>query len=127
MNRSRSDIPTPEEFERASRLAEERARNLDRVSKSVRAHFRRRCPLHNFYILDQMDVDFRAYVFFEREADITAMRESGMDVQIMDFVYAELERWGRGRRDEIKVAFEFDSDERVQAARHGDYSLRLRE
>jgi hypothetical protein len=126
MSDSKSKIPTAEEFERASKMMEERARNLDQVRDRVLEHFRSRCPLHEFFILDQRDVDFRAYVFFEQTRDIAAMKQAGVERQIIDFVHAELERVGRGRRDEINVAFEFDSHERVQAKFGGNYFNRLR-
>jgi hypothetical protein len=92
----------------------------------VLEHFRRRCPLHEFFILDQRDVDFRAYVFFEQTRDIAAMKQGGVEREISDFVHAELERLGRGRRDEINVAFEFDSHEHVQAKFGGNHFNRLR-
>ena len=44
---------------------------------------------------------------------------------MMDFVYAALERAGRGKRPDISVAFEFDSDENVTANFEGDYFLRF--
>jgi hypothetical protein len=126
MSDSKSKIPTAEEFERASKLMEERARNLDQVRDRVLEHFGARCPLHQFFILDQRDVDFRAYVFFEQTKDIAAMKQVGVDCEIVDFVYAQLERLGRGRRDEINVAFEFDSHEHVLAKFGGNYLNRLR-
>jgi hypothetical protein len=123
---SSKKIPTPEEFARASRLAAERSRGLDQVRQGVLERFCGRCPLHEFYILDQLDVDFRAYVFFERTADISACQQSGINAEIVDFVYAELDRLGRGPRDRIKVAFEFDSDENVTTHYEGNYFLRLK-
>jgi len=117
-------IPTDEEFARASRVMEERARNLDRVREAVLAHFGKRYPLHDFFILDQRDVDFRAYAFLERDEDVEAMRKRGLDRELLDFVYEELERQGRGT--DIDVALELDSHENVVARFEGDYSLRLR-
>ncbi|HZZ70954.1 MAG TPA: hypothetical protein VFE24_01800 [Pirellulales bacterium] len=46
-------IPTDEDFARADRLEQERSRNLDRVSETVKKHFMNLCPLHNVYILWQ--------------------------------------------------------------------------
>ncbi len=102
----------------------EASRNLEEVRESVLGRFRGRSPLHEFFILDQGDVDFRAYVFLEKNEDVAACRTSGVDREIIDFVYVELERLGRGARNEIKVAFEFDSDENVAANFNGDYYLR---
>jgi hypothetical protein len=71
-------------------------------------------------------VDFRAYVFFQRDSDVAVAQQNGLADQIVDFVYEALERVGRGRRSEIKVAFEFDSHERVVTQFEGNYWLRLR-
>ena len=122
---SRSKIPTEAELERASALADERARHLDDVREAVLARFRSR-GLQEFLILDQIDVDFRAYAFVARDADIEALHRSGLDRELSDFVYAELERRGRGSHDQIRVAFEFDSTENVDANFRGSYYLRAR-
>lgn len=119
-------IPSDEDFARADRLDRERSRNLDRVSRNVKDHFGEICPLHNFYILPQRDNEFRAYVFFKEDKDIPACESSGVVQDFINFVYAELERAGRGKRGDITVAFEFDSDENVTANFEGDYFLRLR-
>jgi hypothetical protein len=121
-----TNIPTDEEFARADRLDQERSRNLDNVCEAVKQHFMGVCPLHNVYILWQQDVDFRAYVFFEKDKDIKACKDSGVIRDMIDFVYDELERAGRGKRGAITVGFEFDSDENVVANYEGDYLLRLR-
>lgn len=119
-------VPSDEDFARADRLMAERDRNLDVVSTNVKKRFNNICPLHNFYILWQRDVDFRAYVFFKEDKDIEECKVKGVFNEITDFVYAELERAGRGKRGEIEVAFEIDSDENVTANFEGDYFLRLR-
>ncbi len=121
-----NSIPSDEDFARADRLMEERSRNLDKISESVKQRFTLICALHNCYILSQRDVDFRAYVFFEEDKDIKACENSGICQEIEDLVYAELERVGRGKKGDITVAFEFDSDENVTANFEGDYFLRLR-
>lgn len=123
---NQNNIPTPEEFERASRIMREKSRNLDEVCNSVRDRFETLCPLHEFFILDQRDVDFRAYVFFKTNMQLKAAKSSSIKDEIKRFVYSELERLGRGKQGEIKVAFEFDSHENVEANFEGDYYLRLR-
>lgn len=125
MNESKN-IPTDEEFERASQQMREGSRNLDRVREMVLQTFKGKYPLHDFFIMDQRDVDFRAYVFFKENKDVEESRHSHIDQEIIECVYAELERAGRGKKNEIKVAFEFDSDENVEAKFEGDYYLRLR-
>lgn len=119
-------IPSDEDFARASRHMEERSRKLDKVREKVIKHFEKISPLHDFYLIDQRDVDFRAYVFFKENKDIKSCESSGILQTLMDFVYTELELAGRGKREDITVAFEFDSDENVTANFGGDYFLRLR-
>lgn len=119
-------IPSDEDFARASKYMDEQSRNLDKVRNKVIQNFKNICPLHDFYLLDQIDVDFRAYVFFEKEKDIQEFKNNGIIKNIIDFVYSELELADRGKREEITVAFEFDSDENVTANFGGDYFIRLR-
>lgn len=119
-------IPSDEEFARADRLDKERSRNLDAVSKNVTEHFRDSCRLYKVFILPQRDVNFRAYVFFYRNTDVKECERSDSLRAIQDFILSELERQGRGKKEDITVAFEFDSDENVTANYEGDYFLRLR-
>ncbi len=120
------NIPTDEEFERASHLMAESMRGLDELHSEFMKRFGESSQIRQFFILDQEDVDFRVYVFFERNDDVAAARNSGLDCEMTDFVYSELERLGRESRNAIDIAFGFDSDENVQAHYEGDYFLRLR-
>jgi len=125
--RARStNIPTEEDFARAKRLDAQRNRHLDRVSENVKQRFVHRCPLHNLYLFLDSEVDFRTYVFFKTDADISQCKANGMATAIEDAVYEELEWYGRGKRGECVVAFEYDSDENVQRNFEGDYLFRLR-
>ncbi len=121
-----NNIPSDEDFAKAKRLARERSRNLDAVNKSVMVHFKDKCPLHYFLLMPQRNNEFWAGIFFINDEDIAICEKNGMSEQIQRFVYAELERLGRGKREDIKVAFEFDSDENVNRNFDGDYFLRLR-
>lgn len=120
------EIPTDKEFERASRQMRERSRNLDEIRELFKKHFRNECPLYEFYIIPQLDVNFRSYVFFEKNSDIEKCRGEGIFQQIEDFVYEKLETLGRGNRQETTVAFEYDSNENVEANYEGDYFFRMR-
>jgi hypothetical protein len=121
-----TNIPTDKDFERASKLMAERSKNLDEIRNTIKKVFRNKYPLHEIYILPQRDVDFRAYIFFEKVSDIEKCRKIGVVKEIEDFILNELERLGRGSRDEIKVSFELDSHENVEANFEGEYLLRLR-
>lgn len=120
------EIPTDEEFERASSQMKERSRNLDEIRGLFKQHFKNECPLHEFYIIPQLDVTFRSYVFFEKNSDIEKCKEEGIFQQIEEFVFEKLEIFGRGNRQETTVAFEYDSNENVEANYEGDYFLRMR-
>jgi hypothetical protein len=121
-----SRIPSDDDFERASKHIDARLRNLDSVCDSVLRRFQEECPLYDFYILPQRDVEFRAYVFFETNKDIEDCQGNGTLERLKDFVIAELQRVGRARGHDLKIAFEVDSDENVKANYEGDYFLRLR-
>ena len=121
-----TDVPSDADFERAKKLARERSRNLDSVCERVKERFKAHAPLYKVHILPQRDVDFRAYIFYRENGEIEMCEKNGVSQQIRDSIYAELERAGRGCRGEITVAFEFDSDENVEANFEGDYFLRLR-
>lgn len=121
-----SYIPSEEEFARAKRVMREESRNLDRVADNVERHFSSRCRLHMVYILPQRDVDFRIYIFFNTDNDLVISKQRGLTEEISTFVREELERAGRGQKESLKLAFEFDSDENVIRRFHGDYFDRLR-
>src|SRR5690625_1085357 len=120
-----SNVPSNEDFERAARKMAERSRNLDKLREMFLQRFGSRYPLHEFCIMPQRDVDFRAYVFFDKNNDVETSKESGLNEEIIDFVYESLEFLGRGRRGEVTVVFEFDSNENVEENFEGDYYLRL--
>jgi len=121
-----SSIPSDEDFARADRLDAERYRNLDLVEMSVKQHFVPICQLNNIYILVQRDVNFRVYVFFKKDADLEDCKRNGITDAIAQFVREELERVGRGRKEDTSVAFEFDSHENVDRNFEGSYFNRLR-
>lgn len=116
----------------------ERMRGLAEVRRRVKARFgkkyalfnlfsfERKCPLFDFFIIYQRDVDFRSFVFFKTRSDVDLCIADGTVDAIKKFVLEELERVGRGRKDELLVDFEIDSDENVIENFEGDYYLRLR-
>jgi hypothetical protein len=64
-------------------------------------------------------------VFLKEEKDVEDCKSSGLTQSIIDFAYAEIERVGRGKRAQVTIAFEFDSDENVRANFEGSYLYRL--
>ena len=119
------NIPTDKEFEEADRLDAARNRHLNAICENVLRRFKPVCRLHDVWMFPQGAVGFRTYIFFKLLADTTEYKANGVVDAIMSFVYDELERYGRGKRPEMTVAFELDSDERVQKDFGGDYWARV--
>jgi hypothetical protein len=105
---------------------EERYRGLEQISEHLKTCFRDRCPIHNVYVFCEAVARFRVYVFFKEDIDVTICRNSGVTKEIEEVIYKDLELAGRGSRAEVKVEFEFDSNENVTRNFGGDYFLRLR-
>ncbi len=119
-------IPSDEELDRASNMMERQYHGLDVVKDTVVSRFKNACPLYDFHILPQGVEGFRAYVFFNTDADLQKCTKVGIVEEIKACVYEELQRVGRGKIGETTVVFELDSDENVTANFEGDYFLRLR-
>lgn len=127
-------IPTEEDFARASRLMEERHRHLHEICEAVTRRFKtpwwgwfaKPSPFHSIYLFCDSTADFRAYVFFQKNKDIHDCGANGVRKLVEESVYDELERFGRGKRGDIVVAFEWDSDQNVRKQSNGDYFLHLR-
>jgi len=119
-------IPSEEDFNQASKLMEQRANGLETVRGIVKKHFKSICPMHEFYILPQRDVNYRAYVFYENTNDIHECDANGVSDLISVFVCEKLELLSLQKRGELKIAFEFDSHENVNSKFDGDYFLRMR-
>lgn len=123
---SKSHIPTEEEFARASDALEKRSSGLDQVRDNILRNFPQEFRIHEFFILDSSETSFRAYVFFENEKDREKACRTGMTEDIENCVYEELKAAARGSKENLDVAFEFDSHENVKNDFEGDYFNRLR-
>ena len=121
-----TSIPSEEEFARAKRLMEEDSRGLDEICSELTKLYRKEKWFYRVYILPQTDVNFRVYMFFKHNSDVDSCKVNGVTKAIEDAVYEKLERYGRGKRVEITVAFEWDSNENVRNNFEGNYFLRLR-
>jgi len=100
-------------------------RGLGDVRERVLERFRE-LGVHEAFVFYSPGKDtFVVYVFYEVERQIAEAQRSGLEARIMDAVYEELEDVGRGRRDSLRVDFEFDSHESVERSYEGDYFLRI--
>lgn len=123
---STNNIPTDEDFKRAEAADAERNRGLSDVSSHILRCFGGN-DVHQVFMFYSPRIEaFGAFVFFRTNKQIEAAKKSGLCEQIKQAVIEELERVGRGTRDTMKVDFEFDSHENVEANFEGDYYLRLR-
>ena len=121
--------------------------NLDIVERSIKQEFPSdiKCGIQEFAILPQREFMapkvtednvpfsiehgkpfFEVYIFFRTNNDIDTCRNNGTFILIQNSVYKELERVGRGKREELDVRFIIDSTENVKSNYEGKYSLRLR-
>ena len=119
-------VPTKEEFDRANKETASLFDGLGDVSRSFMAKFSVVEQLDRFEILPQVDPDFRAYIFFKTDADVRNVEATVLLSEMRDFIFTELERVGRGNREDISVDFEIDSLENVKRNFGGNYFLRMR-
>jgi hypothetical protein len=124
----RYSIPSDEEIARADMHMKELDLNIDQAEENILLYFMNICPEHcyKFYLLAERTRQFRAYVFYKTNKDVAAHNADGISKKLEDYVYAELERQGRGKRENITLEFEFDSDENIKRKFNGNYYNRLR-
>ena len=127
-NKPPNPIPfdNEERWERAKAAHEENNRRLDELTLLFNERFRHSAPLDYFAISGVGDHRFGARIFFRRHDDIAEAERCGLDVEMMDFVYELLVKFGHGSREDLDVEFEFDSRENVDRNFEGSYFLRLR-
>jgi len=123
---SKNKIPTEEEFAQASASLEKGSRGLSQIRENILCNHSQRYRLHEFFIFDTTETSFRAYVFFERDKDVKNAKKNDVIEEVKILVYRELESAGRGARDKVDIAFEFDSHENVESGFDGNYFDRLR-
>lgn len=118
-------IPSADAIARARAKSAEEMRNVGKVSANVFLRFEKQCPICIVEIYPGESPNFRVFVFFKTNEDVEAAKRDGTCQQIIDFTYEEFERFGRGKRDEIDVIFEFDSEENVIKHYQGSYQARM--
>lgn len=123
---SRPNIPSEEDFARATAAMKNDDRGLSDVRQRILERFRD-VGVHECFVLYSRPTDtFIAYVFYLSERDISEGAQSGRWAEIREAVYDELAAVGRGNRDKLNVTVEFDSHENVEKNYEGDYFNRLR-
>jgi hypothetical protein len=118
------NIPTDEEFARASAAMRYQARGLNEVCERVLSRFRE--TLREIFVFDHSELSFGACVFYLQERQVNEAKRSGLESKIKEAIFEELENVGRGNRNTIMVEFEFDSHENIEKKFNGNYYDRLR-
>jgi hypothetical protein len=119
------NIPSEEDFARASAAMKKRSRGLSEIREFVLRHFEASGSLHEFFILDCSDQTFHAYVFYPQDKDIAKASASGLEAEVKKIVFDALDFVGRGYRSVSDVEFELDSHENVVRNFGGNYFDRL--
>ena len=119
------NIPSEEDFARASAAMKKRSRGLSDVRESILKQFKPSGEVHEFFILDCSEHSFRAYVFYPKDEDVEDAKKSGLEVRIKEAVFSGLENVGRCERTSVTVDFELDSHENVERSLEGNYYNRL--
>lgn len=122
---SLKNVPSEDEFAKASAAIRNRSRGLSEVRDKVLSLFKHSGELYEFFILDSSENTFRAYVFYRWDRQIEESVLSGLADKIKSTVFTSLEQIGRGSMNSIKVDFEFDSHETVERNFGGNYYNRL--
>jgi hypothetical protein len=122
---SDKNIPSDEDFAKASAALRKRSRGLSQVRDRILERFQTSGKLHEFFILDSSEKSFTAYVFYRWERQIKKAEESGLAIKIKNAIFHELRNAGRGDRETIQLEIEFDSHESVEQYYDGDYYSRL--
>lgn len=121
-----SNVPSEEDFARARGAMKARDQGLSEVRARILERFRDEGLHEAFVLYSPANQFFVPHLFYQRDNQISTGEESGLTNRIKSAVVEELERVGRGDRASIRVEFEFDSHENIEANFEGDYFLRLR-
>lgn len=115
---------------RAMKALADDNRHIEEIALQFKAKFYSSPRLDQFFLggvtNDEGRLQFGASIFFKTEADIADSEADGTSQAMRDFIYEKLEEFGRGKRHELNVQFEFDSFDNVQKDFEGSYFLRMR-
>ena len=123
---SNKDIPSDEDFAKASAALSKRSRGLSQVGDRILEQFQTSGKLHEFFIFDSSENSFKAYVFYRWKRQVKKAEESGLAIKIKDAIFHELKNVGRGDRETVQLEIEYDSHESVEQHYASDYYSRLR-
>lgn len=110
---TKNKIPSDEEFKQAEKKMEYRHRGISDVVKRVLYKYNKVNGLYDFYLFAYSEVTFEAFFFFSSKKWVKFAQESGFTQELIDFVFHELEKVGRGSKSDIQVNFVFDSKENI--------------
>ena len=120
-----NNIPSEEEFAKASEALRNRSHGLSETRDEILKKFKDE-NIYEFFIFDVSKTSFKAYVFFRWDWQKKELSKTKLAVEIEDYIYRQLEHFGRGKRGGLQLEIEFDSHENVVLNYGGDYFSRLR-
>ena len=119
------DIPSDENFRRASEAIRKRSRGLSEIRDEILNKFRG-SVIHEFFIFDLSEKSFKAFVFYNTNKQLEESDNTEFAEELQETIFELLEKFGRGKREDIDLKLEFDSHENVNQLFGGDYFTRLR-
>src|SRR5262245_42275694 len=112
MAKPRPSIPTKEEFERASQLLGERLRLEARVKDGVLSRIGSGAGIHDLWIsISHMLGNVHARLFVPHDRDLDSPQTTALRDRVAAAVLDTLGAEGLGRRENISLQVEVDSDE----------------
>lgn len=102
-------------------------RGIDDICKRMIHAFSKSLNLHNVHIFPQGNAIYDIVWFLKEDKNLRGLFQggSGRD-QLIDFLYSELDKAGRGSRADVILRMSWDTDENIQKNWGGSYQNRLR-
>ncbi len=120
------NIPSDEEFARASAKAQEDNKGLDIVRNLVLNQFQDKGVHEAFILFSPSKKIFKVYIFYQNSIQIKEAENSGINLCIKRTICNSLKMIGRIDFNINNIEFVFDSHENVKDNYEGDYFLYLR-
>ncbi len=120
-----TNIPSDEDFARASLAIDARRRGLSEASEIVKKEFQENSKLTGLSLfVDNHGHAFRACLFFESDAEAKRCEDNGTVGQIVKRIKDELKRRGRVESGKDSVIADVVSDEHLRKVgmTHGDWA-----
>ena len=121
------NIPTDEEFARASESMSAQHRMFATIRDHVLRLFAAQAQLHDIYFFGS-ETDYEAHIFYDSEADIERCRVNGVERMLKEAICQAFAGTAKSQGSSISptLAFKFDSHENVKRRCNGNYDKYFR-